>query len=190
MENYILCEVLGNENYFKSLLKLTICHSPNTVVCLDGSIPIKYGLRLNTEAKYLELKEEMQKLCGIAIDRLLLAEVSCSQVCKVLKDGARINPNTATKLYVYELPEIKHVDKTQQNKDIELGYTMHINEKRTFCFIITFFSVLVILEVDMAVSQSPLARSPEVRGGSALCMPNILCFKVRTHLKKSFPCYP
>lgn len=34
------------------------------------------------------------------------------------------------------------------------------------------------------MSQSPLARSPEVRGGSALCMPNILCFKVRTHLKK------
>lgn len=41
-----------------------------------------------------------------------------------------------------------------------------------------FLSFLLELEVD--VSQSPLARSPEVSGGSVLCMPNILCFKVCT----------
>lgn len=40
--------------------------------------------------------------------------------------------------------------------------------------------------MDIPLSQSPLARSPEVRGGSALCMPNILCFKVRTHTSAIF----
>lgn len=49
------------------------------------------------------------------------------------------------------------------------------------CLFLFFF---LIAEVEMTMAQSPLARSPEVRGGSALCMPNILCFKVRTHLYK------
>ncbi|ERL90606.1 hypothetical protein D910_07953, partial [Dendroctonus ponderosae] len=101
MESYTLCEVL--------------------VVRLNGHSPIKYGLRLNSEAKYGDLKEQLSQLCEVEDHRLLLAEVACCQIRSLLPDENRINPNTAL--------------------------------------------------------EFPLARSPEVRSGSAICMPNILCFK-------------
>lgn len=63
MESYTLCEVL--------------------VVRLKGEVPIKYGLRLNSEAKYGELKEQLSALCGVEDKRLLLAEVASCQVVKV-----------------------------------------------------------------------------------------------------------
>lgn len=94
------------------------------MVCLNGSTPIKYGLRLNSEAKYLELKDQLHKLCGIASERLLLAEVAYSQIRQILADDIRINPNTATELYAYELPEIRYKeDCEQENEDIVPGYT-------------------------------------------------------------------
>lgn len=91
---------------------------------MNGTTPIKYGLRLNSEAKYLELKEQLYKLCNIAPERLLLAEVAYSQIRQILTDDSRINPNTATELLAYELPEVKEVgDETPQNgDDIGSGY--------------------------------------------------------------------
>lgn len=91
------------------------------MVCLNGSTPIKYGLRLNSEAKYLELKEQLYRLCNITPERLLLAEVAYSQIRLILSDDIRINPNTATELYAYELPEIKQDEDEQQNTDAEQG---------------------------------------------------------------------
>lgn len=84
MESYTLCEVL--------------------VIRLSGETPVKYGLRLNSEAKYIELKEHLQKLCDIPASRLLLAEVAYSQIRQILTDDCRINPGTATEIFAYELP--------------------------------------------------------------------------------------
>lgn len=92
---------------------------------MNGSTPIKYGLRLNSEAKYLELKEQLYKLCGITSDRLLLAEVAYSQIRLILSDDVRINPNTATELYAYELPEIKLEEDEPQNEDTDPGYKLN-----------------------------------------------------------------
>ncbi|XP_031330548.1 ubiquitin carboxyl-terminal hydrolase 32-like isoform X2 [Photinus pyralis] len=84
MESFILCEVI--------------------VIYLSGETPIKYGLRLNSEAKYSELKSQLHDLCNIPPSQLLLAEVSHSQIQDVLADDAKINISTATELYAYELP--------------------------------------------------------------------------------------
>lgn len=84
MESYTLCEVL--------------------VVRLNGQSPIKYGLRLNSEAKYGELKERLSELCHVDDKRLLLAEVANCQVKSLLPDEGRINPSTALELFAYELP--------------------------------------------------------------------------------------
>lgn len=90
-------------------------------------------MRLNSEAKYFELKEQLHKLCGITPERLLLAEVAYSQIRQILSDDARINPNTATELYAYELPEIKphQMDdgEQQQEQQIESGYIRCIEFK-------------------------------------------------------------
>ncbi|CAH0549675.1 unnamed protein product [Brassicogethes aeneus] len=85
MESYTLCEVL--------------------VVRMNDEYPVKYGMRLNSEARYGELKEQLRHLCGIDPQRVLLAEVAYCQIRTLLQDEQRINPGTATELYGYELPD-------------------------------------------------------------------------------------
>ena len=42
---------------------------------LKGSTPLKYGLRMNMEDKYREIKKEISQLSGIPITQLLLVEI-------------------------------------------------------------------------------------------------------------------
>lgn len=53
----------------------------------------------------MELKQQLTQLCKIRTDRLLLAELAYSQIKQTLSDDARINPDTATELYAYEVPD-------------------------------------------------------------------------------------
>lgn len=50
------------------------------MVRLDGSVPVKYGLRLPMDATYTLLKERLATLCNIPPDNLLLAEVSGAMI--------------------------------------------------------------------------------------------------------------
>lgn len=77
------------------------------MIRLNGQVPVKYGLRLNSEAKYSELKDNLEILCDIPSGRLFLAEVAYSQIKQVLSNDNRINPATATEIYAYELPDTK-----------------------------------------------------------------------------------
>lgn len=61
-------------------------------------------MRLNSEAKYYELKQQLQTLCNIPPERLTLAEVASSQIKQFLGDENRIMNCNATELYAYELP--------------------------------------------------------------------------------------
>ena len=47
---------------------------------LDGRQPMKYGLRLEMDEKYEQLKEELAKLCEIPPARLLLVEMYASNI--------------------------------------------------------------------------------------------------------------
>ncbi|XP_076255455.1 ubiquitin specific protease 32 isoform X3 [Rhynchophorus ferrugineus] len=151
MESYTLCEIL--------------------VVRLNGECPIKYGLRLNSEAKYGELKEQLSDLCCVEPKRLLLAEVASCQVRSLLPDENRINPSTACELFAYELPA-------------DYGTQEHEGEKEQ-----AEGEGDIETEASTGATDSPLARSPEVRSGSAICMPNILCFKTKKEpsLNKTIP---
>lgn len=122
MESYTLCEVLGNYCFFvlrthTFLISFQVLSNFFLVVRLSGEVPIKYGLRLNSEAKYIELKQQLHRLCNIKTERLLLAELDDSQIRQVLNDDVRINPSTATKLYAYELPE-DHQDIEEMSNDV------------------------------------------------------------------------
>jgi hypothetical protein len=46
-----------------------------TVVRLDESCPVKYGLRLNMDEKYRGLKKQLGDLCGLPTSQLLLVDV-------------------------------------------------------------------------------------------------------------------
>ena len=50
-------------------------HVEIMVLRLDGSVPVKYGLRMSIDDRYSALKEALSKLCNLAPNELLLVEV-------------------------------------------------------------------------------------------------------------------
>lgn len=90
---------MAHLNYFK-----TKCVTSILVIRPNGDYPVKYGMRLNSEAKYIELKEMLYDLCGVHPSRLLLAEVASCQIRIFLADDCKINTSTATELFAYEMP--------------------------------------------------------------------------------------
>lgn len=87
VENYTYCEVL--------------------MVLLDGSVPVRYGLRLNSECKYKNLKWELSELCDHVVEPelMLCCEVADAQLRCILPDEVKIKANSSTDIYVYELPK-------------------------------------------------------------------------------------
>uniref|UniRef100_A0A8W7PLD4 ubiquitinyl hydrolase 1 n=1 Tax=Anopheles coluzzii TaxID=1518534 RepID=A0A8W7PLD4_ANOCL len=101
VENYTYCEVL--------------------VMLLDGSVPVKYGLRLNSEMKYWDLKKHLSELCGLEPDQMLICELSNSQIRLVLPNEHRIKPSTACELYVYELPKVDSVLRSRAGSELGIN---------------------------------------------------------------------
>ncbi|XP_065087260.1 ubiquitin carboxyl-terminal hydrolase 32 isoform X3 [Ochlerotatus camptorhynchus] len=89
VENYTYCEVL--------------------VTMLDGSVPVKYGLRLNSEVKYWDLKKQLSELCALDPELMLICELSNSQIRCIFPNEQKIKPSTACELYVYELPKFDNM---------------------------------------------------------------------------------
>uniref|UniRef100_A0A2M4A0P1 ubiquitinyl hydrolase 1 n=1 Tax=Anopheles triannulatus TaxID=58253 RepID=A0A2M4A0P1_9DIPT len=103
VENYTYCEVL--------------------VMLLDGSVPVKYGLRLNSEMKYWDLKKQLSELCNGALDpdQMLICELSNSQIRFILPNEHRIKPSTACELYVYELPKVDGVLRSRAGSELGIN---------------------------------------------------------------------
>ncbi|KAK7480047.1 hypothetical protein BaRGS_00028684 [Batillaria attramentaria] len=63
-------------SYLSLPLPMDSCiHLEILVNRLDGSVPVKYGLRLNMDEKYKALKRELCTLSGIPADQLLIVEI-------------------------------------------------------------------------------------------------------------------
>ena len=52
----------------------------SAVVRLDGSQPVRYGLKLEIDERYRLLKENLSQLCGIPSSTLLLVEIVGSMI--------------------------------------------------------------------------------------------------------------
>lgn len=117
MESFTLCEVL--------------------VIRLNGEMPTKYGMRLNSEAKYSELREHLQGLCHIEAERLFLAEIAYSQIKQMLNDESRINPGTALEIFAYELPDTNVPEPTKCEEE-DTGICLFVVFFLVVCF---FFSL-------------------------------------------------
>lgn len=74
------------------------------VILLNGSIPNKYGLRVNSDSTFRVVKQEISKLCGLNVNSLLICELFTSQIKRVYYDNEKLQPTTLKELYVYELP--------------------------------------------------------------------------------------
>lgn len=77
------------------------------MILLDGSVPVKYGIRLNSEGRYCDLQEALSKLCGIDAKQLLIAEINGPIPTRFphLKNRIRLNSSTIN-LFAYQLPSV------------------------------------------------------------------------------------
>ena len=51
-----------------------------TVILQDGSVPVKYGLSMDMEARFSAIKTSLSKLCNVPSSNLTLVEVVQSQL--------------------------------------------------------------------------------------------------------------
>lgn len=122
VENYTYCEVLGKTttNYSNRWILIGGLILP-LVVLLDGQVPVKYGLRLNSESKYIDFKKELSTLCNLDAALMLVCELSNSQIRCVLPDEQKLKVSTATELFVYEIPKS---DFFRQRNSTEIGISI------------------------------------------------------------------
>uniref|UniRef100_A0A8C9W4D6 Ubiquitin carboxyl-terminal hydrolase 32 n=1 Tax=Scleropages formosus TaxID=113540 RepID=A0A8C9W4D6_SCLFO len=79
-------------------------HLEITVIKLDGSTPVRYGLRLNMDEKYTGLKKQLSELCGLKAEQLLLAEVHLSNIKNFPLDNQKVRLSVNGFLCAFEIP--------------------------------------------------------------------------------------
>lgn len=72
------------------------------VIKLDGTTPVRYGLRLNMDEKYTGLKKQLSDLCGLKSEQILLAEVHGSNI-KVILTILSGKPLIPSKITVFSI---------------------------------------------------------------------------------------
>ena len=68
------------------------------VVRLDGSQPVRYGIKVEVDDKYRSLKQSLANLCGVPSSKLLLVEI-CGSVVRVRVEGVRSDLSLAMTMY-------------------------------------------------------------------------------------------
>ncbi|XP_072834635.2 ubiquitin carboxyl-terminal hydrolase 32 isoform X1 [Pogona vitticeps] len=79
-------------------------HIEIIVTKLDGSTPVRYGLRLNMDEKYTGLKKHLSELCGLKPEQILLAEVHSSNIKNFPQDNQKVRHSTSASLCAFEIP--------------------------------------------------------------------------------------
>ncbi|XP_045442361.1 ubiquitin carboxyl-terminal hydrolase 32 isoform X4 [Pipistrellus kuhlii] len=79
-------------------------HLEITVIKLDGTTPVRYGLRLNMDEKYTGLKKQLSDLCGLKSEQILLAEVHGSNIKNFPQDNQKVRLSVSGSLCAFEIP--------------------------------------------------------------------------------------
>ncbi|XP_038160526.1 ubiquitin carboxyl-terminal hydrolase 32 isoform X4 [Cyprinodon tularosa] len=79
-------------------------HLEITVIKLDGSTPVRYGLRLNMDEKYTGLKKLLSELCVLKPEQILLAEVHASNIKNFPQDNQKVRLSVNGFLCAFEVP--------------------------------------------------------------------------------------
>uniref|UniRef100_A0A8D3AVW5 ubiquitinyl hydrolase 1 n=1 Tax=Scophthalmus maximus TaxID=52904 RepID=A0A8D3AVW5_SCOMX len=79
-------------------------HLEITVIKLDGSTPVRYGLRLNMDEKYTGLKKLLSELCSLKPEQILLAEVHTSNIKNFPQDNQKVRLSVNGFLCAFEIP--------------------------------------------------------------------------------------
>ncbi|XP_016852445.2 ubiquitin carboxyl-terminal hydrolase 32 isoform X1 [Anolis carolinensis] len=79
-------------------------HIEIIVTKLDGTTPVRYGLRLNMDEKYTGLKKHLSDLCALKPEQILLAEVHSSNIKNFPQDNQKVRHSTSSSLCAFEIP--------------------------------------------------------------------------------------
>lgn len=79
-------------------------HLEITVIKLDGTTPVRYGLRLNMDEKYTGLKKQLSELCSLKPEQILLAEVHTSNIKNFPQDNQKVRLSVNGFLCAFEIP--------------------------------------------------------------------------------------
>ncbi|XP_040901729.1 ubiquitin carboxyl-terminal hydrolase 32 isoform X4 [Toxotes jaculatrix] len=79
-------------------------HLEITVIKLDGSTPVRFGLRLNMDEKYTGLKKQLSELCGLKPEQILLAELHTSNIKNFPQDNQKVRLSVNGFLCAFEIP--------------------------------------------------------------------------------------
>uniref|UniRef100_A0A673Y869 Ubiquitin carboxyl-terminal hydrolase 32 n=1 Tax=Salmo trutta TaxID=8032 RepID=A0A673Y869_SALTR len=79
-------------------------HLEITVIMLDGSTPVRFGLRLNMDDKYIGLKKQLSELCSLKPEQILLAEVHTSNIKNFPQDNQKVRLSVNGFLCAFEIP--------------------------------------------------------------------------------------
>ncbi|XP_034024912.1 ubiquitin carboxyl-terminal hydrolase 32 [Thalassophryne amazonica] len=79
-------------------------HLEITVIKLDGSTPVRFGLRLNMDEKYTGLKKQLSELCSLKPEQILLAEVHASNIKNFPQDNQKVRLSVNGFLCAFEVP--------------------------------------------------------------------------------------
>ncbi|XP_076059243.1 ubiquitin specific protease 32 isoform X2 [Oratosquilla oratoria] len=114
LKSKVSCGTCGNESvrfdpftYLTLQLPMESCVYLEVIVMrLDGSVPVKYGLRLNSDARYSDIKRHLHPLTGIHPHHIMLTELANAQVKCIPMDEARVRNIGGITLFAYELPSV------------------------------------------------------------------------------------
>lgn len=204
MENYALCEVLVLlQQQQQQSSKQPLPHNNNDQ-SNHRVLPIKYGIRLPLKhgvAKVRHLKRHLHRLCGVPAHRLLVTVLAQAQIHQLLLDDEQLPLASSTKmalnscveLVAFELPAGAEGDllvniatsETEEDNDSEddvreqpIGVVVTEQQQQQQPLATRTPSDSAAVQLTGQQQQQQLVHSPEVRASSsALCMPNILCFK-------------
>uniref|UniRef100_A0AAY4AMK5 Ubiquitin carboxyl-terminal hydrolase 32 n=1 Tax=Denticeps clupeoides TaxID=299321 RepID=A0AAY4AMK5_9TELE len=79
-------------------------HLEIIVIRLDGSTPIRYGLRLNVDEKYVGLKKMLGELCCLRPENILLTEIHTSNIKNFPLDNQKVRRVVTGFLCAFEVP--------------------------------------------------------------------------------------
>ncbi|XP_074640674.1 ubiquitin carboxyl-terminal hydrolase 32-like [Tubulanus polymorphus] len=119
-------------SYMSLPLPMDSCiHLEIIVMKLDGSVPVKYGLRLNMDEKYKTLKKQLSLLSDIPQEQLLLVEIYGATVKSFPEDQHKIKTMLGGNLYAYELPPLAELEtmSADDEKQMNGSQTSDISNK-------------------------------------------------------------
>ncbi|XP_042222314.1 ubiquitin carboxyl-terminal hydrolase 32-like isoform X6 [Homarus americanus] len=112
LKSKVTCRVCSNESArFDPFTYLTLqlpmesfVYLEVIVVKLDGSVPVKYGLRLNSDSRYYDVKQHLHILTSIPPHQIMLSELANAQIKYIPMDEGRVRTVSGNALFAYELP--------------------------------------------------------------------------------------